>query len=146
MNVDEDDRAYDALLARGLRSVPVTIVGDLVIRGYDPAASAGVAAQEYISPRRRAATPARADSGWRLPHGRRRRRGQASRAGYVGEFFIGRFPVTRTARASSRDEYHRRERIPLIASENDELFRDLAGRYAWRDGAPPDGHSSHRSS
>jgi glutaredoxin len=38
MNVDEDDRAYDALLARGLRSVPVTIVGDRVIRGYDPAA------------------------------------------------------------------------------------------------------------
>jgi mycoredoxin len=40
MNVDEDDRAYDALLARGLRSVPVTIVGDRVIRGYDPAALA----------------------------------------------------------------------------------------------------------
>ena len=38
MNVDEDDRAYDALLARGFRSVPVTIVGDRVIRGYDPAA------------------------------------------------------------------------------------------------------------
>jgi hypothetical protein len=38
MNVDEDDRAYDALLARGLRTVPVTIVGDRVIRGYDPAA------------------------------------------------------------------------------------------------------------
>ena len=38
MNVDEDDRAYDALLARGLRTVPVTIIGDRVIRGYDPAA------------------------------------------------------------------------------------------------------------
>jgi glutaredoxin len=47
MNVDEDDRAYDALLARGLRSVPVTIVGDRVIRGYDPAALAqALAAQE----------------------------------------------------------------------------------------------------
>jgi hypothetical protein len=47
MNVDEDDRAYDALLARGLRSVPVTIVGDLVIRGYDPAAlEQALAAQE----------------------------------------------------------------------------------------------------
>jgi glutaredoxin len=47
MNVDEDDRAYDALLARGLRSVPVTIVGDRVIRGYDPAALAqAIAAQE----------------------------------------------------------------------------------------------------
>ncbi len=47
MNVDEDDHAYDALLARGLRSVPVTIVGDLVIRGYDPAAlEQALAAQE----------------------------------------------------------------------------------------------------
>ncbi len=39
-NVDEDDRAYDELLARGLRSVPVTIVGDQVIKCYDPAALA----------------------------------------------------------------------------------------------------------
>jgi glutaredoxin len=47
MNVDEDDRAYDALLERGLRSVPVTIVGDRVIRGYDPAAlEQALAAQE----------------------------------------------------------------------------------------------------
>ena len=47
MNVDEDDRAYDALLARGLRTVPVTIIGDLVIRGYDPAAlEQALAAQE----------------------------------------------------------------------------------------------------
>jgi hypothetical protein len=47
MNVDEDDRAYDALLARSLRSVPVTIVGDRVIRGYDPAAlEQALAAQE----------------------------------------------------------------------------------------------------
>jgi hypothetical protein len=38
LNVDEDDRAYDALLARGLRSVPVTIIGDRVVRGYDPLA------------------------------------------------------------------------------------------------------------
>ncbi len=47
MNVDEDDRAYDALLARGLRTVPVTIIGDRVIRGYDPAAlEQALAAQE----------------------------------------------------------------------------------------------------
>ena len=47
MNVDEDDRAYDALIARGLRTVPVTIVGDQVIRGYDPAAlEQALAAQE----------------------------------------------------------------------------------------------------
>ena len=37
-NVDEDEAAYDDLIARGLRTVPVTIVGDQVIKGYDPAA------------------------------------------------------------------------------------------------------------
>jgi glutaredoxin len=37
-NVDEDEGAYDELLARGFRTVPVTIIGDTVIRGYDPAA------------------------------------------------------------------------------------------------------------
>ena len=47
MNVDEDDCAYDALLARGVRTVPVTIIGDRVIRGYDPAAlEQALAAQE----------------------------------------------------------------------------------------------------
>ena len=35
-NVDEDEAAYDELLARGFRTVPVTIIGDTVIRGYDP--------------------------------------------------------------------------------------------------------------
>ncbi len=38
MNVDEDDRAYDALIARGFRSVPVTVVGDRAVRGFDPIA------------------------------------------------------------------------------------------------------------
>ena len=37
-NVDEDDRAYDALIARGFRTVPVTIVGDRAITGFDEAA------------------------------------------------------------------------------------------------------------
>ena len=47
MNVDEDDRAYDALLARGLRTVPVTIIGDRVLRGYDRSAlEQALAAQE----------------------------------------------------------------------------------------------------
>jgi glutaredoxin len=46
MNVDEDDRAYDALVARGLRTVPVTVVGDRVIRGYDPAALEQALAEE----------------------------------------------------------------------------------------------------
>jgi glutaredoxin len=34
-NVDEDDRAYDELIARGWRTVPVTIIGAHVIKGYD---------------------------------------------------------------------------------------------------------------
>jgi hypothetical protein len=34
-NVDEDDRAYDELIARGLRLVPVTTSGDRVIEGFD---------------------------------------------------------------------------------------------------------------
>ena len=34
-NVDEDDRAYDELIARGFRTVPVTIVGDAIVRGFD---------------------------------------------------------------------------------------------------------------
>ena len=37
-NVDEDEAAYDELLARGLRTVPVTIIGDTIIKGYDPSA------------------------------------------------------------------------------------------------------------
>lgn len=38
LNVDEDDRAYDALIARGFRSVPVTVIGERTVMGYDPAA------------------------------------------------------------------------------------------------------------
>jgi hypothetical protein len=43
-NVDEDDRAYDELIARGFRTIPVTVFGegtdvvdvvDVVIRGFD---------------------------------------------------------------------------------------------------------------
>jgi glutaredoxin len=37
-NVDEDETAYDALLARGWRTVPVTIIGDQVVQGFDAAA------------------------------------------------------------------------------------------------------------
>ena len=44
-NVDEDDRAYDALIALGVRTVPVTVIGDVRINGFDAAAlSAAVAA------------------------------------------------------------------------------------------------------
>ena len=34
--VDEDEAAYDALLALGYRAVPVTVVGDRVVQGFDP--------------------------------------------------------------------------------------------------------------
>ena len=37
-NVDEDDRAYDELIAGGFRTVPVTMIGDRAVSGYDPAA------------------------------------------------------------------------------------------------------------
>jgi Glutaredoxin len=37
-NVDADPSAYDDLLARGWRSVPVTVVGAESVRGWDPAA------------------------------------------------------------------------------------------------------------
>lgn len=34
-NVDEDDSAYDELLARGWRTIPVTIIGSRAIKGFD---------------------------------------------------------------------------------------------------------------
>jgi glutaredoxin len=37
-NVDEDQRAYDELIARGYRTVPLTVIGDRVIKGFDGAA------------------------------------------------------------------------------------------------------------
>ena len=37
-NVDEDERAYDELIERGWRTVPVTIIGMRVIKGFDVAA------------------------------------------------------------------------------------------------------------
>ena len=44
-NVDEDERAYDELVARGLRTVPVTIFGDRIVKGFDPEALARVVAE-----------------------------------------------------------------------------------------------------
>ncbi len=34
-NVDEDQDALNELVALGLMSIPVTIVGDYVVRGFD---------------------------------------------------------------------------------------------------------------
>ena len=35
-NVDEDEAAYDDLVARGWRSVPVTIIGERIVKGFNP--------------------------------------------------------------------------------------------------------------
>lgn len=37
-NVDEDDQAYDELLALTFRTVPVTVIGDRIVKGFDPEA------------------------------------------------------------------------------------------------------------
>jgi glutaredoxin len=37
-DVDADPAAYDELIAGGFRTVPLTIIGDDVIRGFDAAA------------------------------------------------------------------------------------------------------------
>ena len=34
-NVDEDGRAYDDLIARGFRTVPVTLIGETIVKGFD---------------------------------------------------------------------------------------------------------------
>lgn len=34
-NVDEDDDAYRDLIALGFRSVPVTVIGEQRVRGFD---------------------------------------------------------------------------------------------------------------
>ena len=34
-NVDEDEAAYGALIARGWRTVPVTVFGDHAVKGFD---------------------------------------------------------------------------------------------------------------
>ncbi len=49
-NVDEDDRAYDELIARGWRTVPVTIIGDQTIKGFDEAALRAAIARWRVRP------------------------------------------------------------------------------------------------
>jgi glutaredoxin len=39
-NVDENESAYDELLARRFRTIPVTFIGDRAITGFDPVALA----------------------------------------------------------------------------------------------------------
>jgi len=43
-NVDEDDTAYDELVARGYRTIPVAVFGDQAVKGFDvPALTAAIA-------------------------------------------------------------------------------------------------------
>lgn len=37
-DVDDDDGAYEELVALGWRAVPVTFVGDRAVKGFDPVA------------------------------------------------------------------------------------------------------------
>lgn len=36
-NIEEDDRAYDELMALGARAVPVTVIGDRTVIGFNEA-------------------------------------------------------------------------------------------------------------
>jgi glutaredoxin len=49
-NVDEDDRTYDELIARGWRTVPVTLFGERAIKGFDEAALMSAIAEWRASP------------------------------------------------------------------------------------------------
>jgi glutaredoxin len=44
LNVDEDLDAYHRLLALGYRTVPVTVVGDASVAGFNPTALAALLA------------------------------------------------------------------------------------------------------
>jgi glutaredoxin len=44
-NVDEDGRAYDELIARGFRTIPLTVIGGQTIKGFDEAALMNAIAQ-----------------------------------------------------------------------------------------------------
>jgi glutaredoxin len=37
-NVDQDEQAYAELIQKGFRTIPVTFIGDRVIKGFDQAA------------------------------------------------------------------------------------------------------------
>ena len=50
-NVDEDEAAYDELVAKGYRTIPVTIIGDRSLVGYDPPALESAVAEWRATPR-----------------------------------------------------------------------------------------------
>jgi glutaredoxin len=37
-NVDDDEQAYAELIQKGYRTIPVTFIGDRVVKGFDEAA------------------------------------------------------------------------------------------------------------
>ena len=37
-NVDEDDRAYAELIQKGYRTIPVTFIGHVAVKGFDEGA------------------------------------------------------------------------------------------------------------
>jgi glutaredoxin len=51
-NIEEDDQAYGELLALGARSVPVTLIGDRVITGFDQAQLRSALADAGAAPSR----------------------------------------------------------------------------------------------
>ena len=53
-NIEDDDAAYDALLAAGYRTVPLTKIGDRFVKGFVPEALAD-ALSAWRAPRGRAA-------------------------------------------------------------------------------------------
>jgi len=44
-NVDEDEHAYDELMARGWRTIPVTIIGERTLKGFNPVELASAIAE-----------------------------------------------------------------------------------------------------
>ena len=34
-NIEEDDAAYDELIALGFRTIPVTVIGNAIVKGFD---------------------------------------------------------------------------------------------------------------
>ena len=66
---------------------------------------------------------------------------------HVGEFFIGRYPVTdddyaRFVRATGYPAPAVRS-LPLIASARERSFKEMAAPYVWQNGEPPAGRASH---
>ena len=48
-NIEEDDAAYDELIGLGFRTIPVTVIGDALVKGFDAEAlSAAVAAWRLL--------------------------------------------------------------------------------------------------